>query len=130
MRSMKLFALLCCVGFLLIAFAPSARASAMDKKTYVTFREAVELPNGVMLYPGEYTMRVISEGGSGNVVQFLNREETEVLATVFSIYTERMEPKGETVIALREAPVGKPRTMESWFYPGTLIGREFPEPRK
>ena len=110
---------------LLVAFTPSARASQSDKKTFVTFRETVELPGGAVLQPGEYTMKVLGSPTGRGVVQVTNRDGTKVYATILPKFTERMKRTGETVITLHEAAVGKPRPLCVWFYPGSRIGWEF-----
>ena len=126
MKTLRILALLFAVWLLLAAVAPGAYASAFDKKTYVTFRESVALPGGLVLKPGEYTMKV-PFSFSPNMVEVMNRDETKVYATVFAIPTERMEPSAKPVFRMGEAPVGNPVPLEVWFYPGTLTGWEFPK---
>ena len=122
--------LLACVGALLIVFAPSSPASELDKKTFITVNEPIQLPGGRVLQPGEYTMRVLGSPGDLKAVQFLNRRETKVYATVMTNSTERAIATGKTVIAFREARTGEPVAMDSWFYPGRTIGWQFPASRK
>lgn len=129
MKTLRTIALLSCFGMLLVAFAPSAKASEMDKKTFVTFSEPVALPNGVALPPGEYVMKTVDSPGSPNIVLITNKRETKVYATVLANSVERMNAKGKTEIAFGEAPVGQPVPMHVWFYPGTLTGWEFPAKR-
>ena len=109
----------------LTTIAPGANADALDKKTYVTFRESVALPGGVVLKPGEYTLRV-PFATNPNAVLVMNRDETKVYATVLAISAESMEPSAKPAFSLGEAPVGAPVPLKAWFYPGTLTGWEFP----
>ncbi len=129
MKTLRTIGLLSCFGILLAAFTPSAKASEFDKKTFVTFSEPVALPHGVVLPPGEYVMKTVVTPGSLNIVQITNKHETKVFTTVQANSIERMNARGKTMIAFREAPVGQPIPMDHWFYPGTLTGWEFPAKR-
>ena len=129
MKTLRTIALLSCFGMLLVAYAPSAQASALDKKTFVTFSEPVALPHGVVLPPGEYVMKTVETPGTLNIVQITNKRETHVYATVLANPIERMQARGKTAISFREAPSGDPSPMDAWFYPGTLTGWEFPAKR-
>jgi hypothetical protein len=124
MKILRALALLSCFGLLLVAFAPSAQASEMDKKTIVTVSAPFQLPGGVVLPQGEYVFK--TPVADPKVVQVMNRNETKVYATILTNSIERPRAKGKTEIDLGEAPAGQPVPIEAWFYPGRTIGWEFP----
>ena len=126
MKTSRTLVLMACLVGLLVAFAPTAKASYLDQKTVVTIRgEPIELPGGVVLQPGKYTMKVFGYPWSPNIVRVTNVDETKVYATMRVNSAQRMKATGETVLTLHEAPAGEPRPLCLWFYPGRRIGWEF-----
>lgn len=112
----------------LVASTATAKADAWDKKTVVTFNEAVEIP-GMVLPAGTYVMRLVDSQSDRDIVQFLNKNQTHVYNTVLAIPDYREEPTGRTVITFEERAAGSPRAIRSWFYPGDLYGDEFIYPK-
>lgn len=123
MKMLRVLALVAWATVLAVSMAPTAKASAFDKKTVVTFAEAVELPGGVVLQPGKYTFSVLPN--NRKVVRVMNPEQTKVYATVLAMSAARLRAPERTMITLHEASVGKPRPLCVWFYPGDRIGWEF-----
>ena len=101
---------------------PTAKASASDKKTVVTFSEAVELPGGLVLQPGKYALSVLPN--NKKVVRIMNSDQTKLYAMVLANPVQRARASDGAVV-LHEASVGKPRPLCVWFYPGERIGWEF-----
>ena len=108
-----------------------AWADEWDKRTAVTFHEPVEVPglqnhgHGIVLPPGTYVMKLLDSASDRDIVQILNRNETQVYTTTITIPEYRMEPTGKTVIRFEERPEGSPEAIRDWFYPGDLRGEEF-----
>lgn len=125
MKTSKMLMLISCVGLLLVAFTPVANASELDKKTLITVRQPIEVPGRVIITPGEYTMTEPMP----NVVRITNRRGDKVYATFFGNCTERGKATGNTVITVREMAGGKPLPLDAWYYPGRVIGLQFPMPR-
>ena len=125
MKTSKLLLLISCVGLLLVAFAPVAKASEMDKLTLITVREPIMVPGRVVLQPGEYTMKEPAP----NVVEITNRRGDRVYATFFGNSIERSKVTDNTVFTFREVPKGEALPLHAWFYPGWITGVEFPTPR-
>ena len=61
----------------------SAMGDPRNKKTMLTFREAVELP-GIVLTPGTYVFKV-PDFNYRHVVQIYTADERKLLATVLAI---------------------------------------------
>jgi len=113
---------------LLVILTP-AIGDVWNKKTNVTFREAVEMPTGVVLPPGDYVMKLLDSPSNRHIVQVLSHDERKVHATILAIPNQRMEPADKTVISFYETPSGAPLYMRAWFYPGDTIGQEFAYPK-
>ena len=106
---------------------PQARASEMDKKTFVTFHQPMEIP-GMVLPEGDYVMKR-ADNNLPDVVRFTNHAENHVFATVFVVPTYRQVPTSKTVIVTEERPANQPEAIKKWFYPGDTVGAEFIYPK-
>jgi hypothetical protein len=106
---------------------PQARASEMDKKTFLTFHRSIEIP-GMILPPGDYVMKR-ADRSLPDVITFTNRRENHVFATVFAMPTYRDVPTGDVVIITEERPANQPEALKKWFYPGDIVGAEFKYPK-
>jgi hypothetical protein len=104
--------------------APGARADQWDKKTIVTFSEAVEIP-GQILPAGTYVFRLADSPSSRHIVQIWNADENQVLATIMTIPNTRLETPDETIFEFDERPSDSPMAVKVWFYPGNSTGEEF-----
>jgi hypothetical protein len=104
--------------------APGARADQWDKKTIVTFSEAVEIP-GRILPAGTYVFRLADSPSSRHIVQIWNADENQVLATIMTIPNTRLETPDETIFEFDERTSDSPMAVKVWFYPGNSTGEEF-----
>ena len=109
-------------------FSPSANANQWDKRTTVSFSQAVEVP-GAVLEPGSYVMKLLDSPSTRNIVQFTNVRENHVYATAIAINAYRAQVTDKTAISFYEAPSGQPEAMKTWFYPGDQYGQEFIYPK-
>ena len=109
----------------LFAVLPTARADNWNKKTYLTVNDPIEIPGGKVLTPGEYVMKLLDSQSDRHIVQFFDKDETRLIATVLATPNQRSEPTSETELTLYEAPADQPQALRSWFYPGDTIGQEF-----
>jgi hypothetical protein len=105
-------------------FSPSTRADEWDKKTIVTFSEAVEV-SGQVLPPGTYVFKLFNSSSDRHIVQVWDADETQIITTVIAISTERSEPADNSIFEFDERPVDQPVALRTWFYPGDAIGRDF-----
>jgi hypothetical protein len=121
----KIIGTFICSLFLLCS---SAMADPRNKKTMLTFREAVELP-GVVLPPGTYVFKV-ADFNYRDVVQVYNADESKILATVIGISAERQQTTDRTALRFGESRNASGDRLQTWFYPQEKTGREFPYTKK
>ena len=107
---------------------PSARADTWNKKTVVTFSQAVEVP-GKILPAGTYTFQLLDSPSDRHIVQIFNADGTQIITTILAINNYRLEPKGDTVMKFSERPGDDPEALRAWFYPGDNFGQEFAYPK-
>lgn len=114
-----------CAALLFAAFSPrSVRADDWNKKTVISFSDAVQVP-GATLPAGTYVFKVAESNADRFIVQIFNQREDHVYATVLAIPDVHMTPADGTQVSFYEAPAGQPEPIKAWFYPGDNIGREF-----
>jgi hypothetical protein len=107
---------------------PSARADTWNKKTVVTFSQAVEVP-GKILPAGTYTFQLLDSLADRHIVQIFNADGSQIIATILAINNYRLQPTGETVMKFGERPGDSPEALRAWFYPGDNFGQEFVYPK-
>jgi hypothetical protein len=107
------------------AGAPSrASARQSDKRTYLTFSQAVSIP-GRVLPAGTYTFQLADSQVDHHIVQIFNQNGTRLIATIMAVPDHRSTPTNDTVIMLGERQIGTPKAITHWFYPGDTEGQEF-----
>src|SRR6185295_14980793 len=82
------------LAFLLM---PPASADTWDKKTDVTFSGSVEFPNGTVLAPGHYVMKLLNSASNRHIVQVYNQKQDHMYAMVMTIPAIRLEPADKTI---------------------------------
>ena len=107
-------------------FVQPARADQWDKKTTLTFSRTVEMP-GLVLPAGTYTFTL--DHSLRNVVRVYNKDESMLLATVFTVSDYRVKPAEKTMLNFHEKPSGERQEVNAWFYPGETDGRAFVYPK-
>jgi len=128
MSHLKVFALASCVGLFSAAVAPTLKADQWDKKTILTVNEAIQVPNKT-LQPGKYVMRLLDSPSNRHIVQIFDENQQHLITTVLAIPNYRLQPTGKTQFGFWETPVGQPKALRSWFYPGDNFGQEFAYPK-
>jgi LPXTG-motif cell wall-anchored protein len=107
--------------------ASSARADTAWRSALVV-SEATEIP-GTMLQPGRYIVKVLDTQETRKVVQFMNADESAVIATVMGIPDYRVETAQRTEFTYFQRAEGAPQALKSWRYPGNSFGIEFVYPK-
>jgi len=102
----------------------SARADQSDKRTYLTFSQAVAIP-GKVLPAGTYTFQLADSSSDRHIVQIFNRNGTQLIATFMAVPDYRLTPTDDTVITFGERSSAAPQAITHWFYPGDTDGQEF-----
>ena len=112
------------------SFVTAVKADVWNKKTIVTFSEAVELPGKVVVPAGEYVFKLADSMSNRHIVQVMNKDEDKVFATILAIPRQRQQPADKTVMTFYETPKDQPVFIRTWFYPGETIGQEFAYPKE
>ena len=107
---------------------PGVRADEWNKKTIVTFSQAVEVP-GKILPAGTYTFQLMDSPSDRHIVQIFNADGSQIITTVLAINDYRLQPTGQTVMKFSEQPGDSPDALRAWFYPGDSFGQEFVYPK-
>ena len=128
MKNVKAVFCLIAVTMLGATVVPSARADEWNKKTVVTFSQAVEVP-GKVLPAGTYTFQLLDSPSDRHIVQIFNADGSQIITIVLAINNYRLEPTGETVMKFGERPGDSPEALRAWFYPGDNFGQEFVYPK-
>jgi hypothetical protein len=108
-----------------VAMAPKAAADDQDKKTTLTFDQAVEVPGGVVLQPGKYVFILQNSQNDRNIVLIKNDRENKLYAQVFATNAFHVKARGKTQVLFWESPAGQPAILRAWFYPGDNYGQSF-----
>ncbi|HVP00308.1 MAG TPA: hypothetical protein VMT15_19690 [Bryobacteraceae bacterium] len=111
-----------------MAFAPIAKADEWDKKTILTVKETIQLPNAI-LPPGVYTFKLFNSLSDRHTVQVFDQDGKHLVTTVLAIPNYRLEPVEKTEFLFWEVPAGNPPALRAWFYPGDNFGQEFAYPK-
>jgi len=128
MRNVKIFAIALFAVLICGTLVPGARASEWDKKTIVSFSDAVEIP-GQVLQPGIYVFKLLDSSSNRNIVQVWSEDEDQLLATVLAISDERPLASDRSVFNLEQFSTDSAPALRSWFYPGETTGRRFVYPQ-
>jgi hypothetical protein len=109
--------------------APAAHADQSNRETKVTFSQPVQIP-GRVLPAGTYVFVLPEEINDHFEVRIFNADRTMLIATLFTINTERSRPTDNTVFGLAERGSTQPEAIVTWFYPGETTGHEFLYPKQ
>ena len=124
MRIVRAIQISMCVAILCATFVSAARADTWDRKTIVTFADAVEIP-GQVLPAGTYVFKLANFSSDRHIVQIWNEDETQILATIMAIPNYRLDVPEKTIFEFDERRGDSPMALHTWFYPGESMGQEF-----
>ncbi len=110
-----------------VSMAPLAKADQWDKRTVLTVKETVQLPN-VVLQPGTYTFKLLDSQSDRHIVQVFDNNN-HIITTILAIPNYRLTPTSHSDFTFWEVPAGQPPAMRAWFYPGDNFGQEFAYPK-
>ena len=114
-----------CLVVISAVFSPIASAQRMDHGTKITINQPFEV-SGTVLPAGTYVIRLMDVGGSQNVVEILNADETKAYKVVIGMpdFTFPKDP-AKTEISFNEGQPGAPASMHAWFFPGDVGASEY-----
>ena len=98
-----------------------------NKKSTFTTDEQVEFP-GAVLEPGTYIVRLRQGGERRSQIEILNKDETQLLATVIAVPNHRQRPDDNAEFTFHEVKRRGPRPVHTWYFSGDLVGLEFVYP--
>jgi len=124
MRIVRAIQISVCAAVLCATFVMATRADTWNKKTIVTFSDAVEIP-GQVLPAGTYVFKLANSASDRHIVQIWNEDENQILATIFAIPSYRLDAPDRTIFEFDERLGASPMALRSWFYPGDNTGQEF-----
>ena len=131
MRSLKSLSTLFLFGLILAALPSSARGADnnVQRRSRLVVNDPTEIP-GTVLQPGTYFVKVMDFQGEKLIVQFLNEDETKLIATVLAMRDRRvMTEDAQTGFTYFERSPGGPAALKSWYYAGDNWGEVFVYPR-
>jgi hypothetical protein len=128
MRIVRVLFCLLAITLFSTTMVSTARADTWNKKTVVTFSQAVEVP-GKILPAGTYTFQLLDSLSDRHIVQIFNADGTQLITTFLAINNYRLKPTGENVMKFSERPGDSPEALRAWFYPGDNFGQEFVYPK-
>jgi hypothetical protein len=105
------------------AIAPLLKADMWNKRTVVTFHQP---KSAACADSRTYVMKLVDLDSHRDIVQFLNKKENHVIATVFAV--PPYEPNvvhDRTYFTYEERAANSPQAIKTWFYPGDPWGEEF-----
>jgi hypothetical protein len=111
-----------------VMLVPRARADEWNKKTVVTFSQAVEVP-GKILPAGTYTFQLMDSPSDRHIVEIFNADGSQIIVTILAINDYRLQRTDKTVMTFNETPGDAPEALRAWFYPGNDFGQEFVYPK-
>src|ERR1700676_4239919 len=99
MNSMRFVALTSLAAMAMLS--PMAKADQWDKKTILTVKESIKLPNTV-LQPGTYTFKLLDSLSDRHIVQVFDKDGMHLITTVLAIPNYRLQPTGHSAFADRK----------------------------
>lgn len=128
MRIMKVIQLSACAATLCAILGTGTKADTWNKKTTVTFADAVEIP-GQVLPAGTYVFKLANSIANRHTVEIWTGDETQLLATLLTVPDYRPDSPDKTIFEFDERPGSSPMAIHTWFYPGDSTGQEFLYPQ-
>jgi hypothetical protein len=127
MKSVRSLWVAFCLGAVLVALAPQAKANAWSKRSVITIAEPLDVA-GHMLTPGTYVFRLANSAVDRHIVRIFNADETRLQATILAFPEWRLTPESTPDFGYWEMPAGQPAALKYWYYPGALSGQGFQRP--
>src|SRR5262245_11618146 len=100
------------IAMAVAALTPQFSTFEWNKKSILSTDYQIELP-GLVLEPGTYIVRLKEGGERRSFVEILNKEETQVLATVVAVPDHRVRPEDNSDFTFHEIKQAGPRPLQS-----------------
>jgi len=125
--SLRTLVAVAAISMLSVVLTFNTAAFQPQKKVVATFNAPVELP-GKALPAGTYVFKVLDNIGSRDIVQVLDKDEKQVLATVIAIPDYRDTPPDKPIINFEERSSNTPPALKAVYFPGDTYGVQFVYP--
>jgi len=123
---------MCTLAVSAVLSGPTARADESDKRTVVTVNQPMQVRNR-LLVPGTYVFQVHDAHSDVYTdrftVEIFNANQTRIIDTILANPAYRVQPTDKSAFTFWETPPGTVRALRDWYYPGDMVGREFPYPK-
>jgi len=119
-------------GVALIVFftaTPTLKADEWNRETRIVANHQIEVPGAVLEANTPYWIKLMESPSDRQVVQVFNEDKNHLVTMFIAASAERMKPTDESAFTFMEIPAGHPVPVQTWFYPGHLIGLEFVYPK-
>jgi len=125
MRKREIFSLVTISLLLAVALtATMVRADDFDQAMKMTFSKPISIPDRV-LPAGTYWFMLPAHGSVGdNVIQVMDGDRKNVIATLLVVSSQVMQPSGHVMITLADRSP-KPEALLNLTYPGRAEGHTF-----
>jgi hypothetical protein len=127
MRRTRSTVLAACAA-LALGVGVAAQQTVQDRTTFVTFSGPVSIP-GKTLPAGTYTFRLADTQADRHIVQVLEKDNGNIVATLLAVPADRAEAQGDPVVTFKETPSDHPPAVRYWYYAGERAGNEFVYPK-
>ncbi len=125
MKALKLLGFALGATIALAMAAPFVHADESYQMTNLTINEPFHIPGNRVLVPGTYWFQTLANMGlASNVVEIYNADHSQLIATMLTRPTDRIEPTDTTELQFATSS-GSPATLVRWFYPGRVTGQTF-----
>jgi LPXTG-motif cell wall-anchored protein len=129
MRYLKSLSAVSLLALISAVLPSNAGAGDVQRRSRLTVNEPTEIP-GTVLQPGAYIVKVMDYQDEKLIVQFLNEDETKVIATVLAMRDRRVKTDDAQTgfTYFQRSPDGL-TALKSWYYAGDNWGEVFVYPR-
>jgi len=117
--------------YIALAFSPFPQDGPgfeWNRKSTLSTDRPVEFP-GAVLEPGVYIVRLRDTSEQRSVVEVLDKDETQVLATAIAVPDHRQRPDDNSEFTFHEIKKNGPVPVRTWYFSGDLVGWEFVYPK-
>src|SRR6202035_5201157 len=129
MRYLKSISAVSLLALISAVLPSNAGAGDVQRRSRLTVNEPTEIP-GTVLQPGAYIVKVMDYQDEKTIVQFLNEDETKVIATVLAMRDRRVKTDdAQTGFTYFQRSPDGPAALKSWYYAGDNWGEVFVYPR-
>jgi LPXTG-motif cell wall-anchored protein len=111
-----------------VPFAGRANADEWNKRTVLKVNQTIQISNTV-LEPGQYVLQLQDSPSDRHIVEIFNGDQSHIIDTVLTIPNYRVHAPDKTMFTFYETPPGTAKAMRAWYYPGDVMGEEFPYPK-